>query len=238
MGSQRQGKIARLPFAIREQLNLRILNGERGSTILPWLNGLPEVSRILEEDFEGLFVSDNNLTNWRQGGYEDWRKRRESIERTKELATYSISIAQAAGGNLTEGAAAILSGKVLEAIELLDGLLKPGADGQKPDLDAASITGMAEALAGLSESLTALRTGDQNNRRLRQNDEKLEILRKRLAQTEEALQLAQKKFQRSSCELFVKWFDDQRVKGILAGAEANDIKTEKLGQVIFGEDWK
>ncbi|MGO8676222.1 MAG: hypothetical protein ACLQVX_10175 [Limisphaerales bacterium] len=37
------GKIARLPLAIRQQLNLRLQNGELAQDLLSWLNQLPEV---------------------------------------------------------------------------------------------------------------------------------------------------------------------------------------------------
>ncbi|MGP8238342.1 MAG: hypothetical protein ACLQVW_23420 [Limisphaerales bacterium] len=39
----RNGKIARLPLAIRQQLNLRLQNGELAQDRLSWLNHLPEV---------------------------------------------------------------------------------------------------------------------------------------------------------------------------------------------------
>ncbi|PWU12510.1 MAG: hypothetical protein C5B50_21280 [Verrucomicrobia bacterium] len=68
----RLGKIARLPHAIREQINLRLQNGESGQPILNWLNSLPEVRSIVESEFGGQPVSHSNLTRWRQGGYRDW----------------------------------------------------------------------------------------------------------------------------------------------------------------------
>ncbi|MGO8696966.1 MAG: hypothetical protein ACLQVY_04515 [Limisphaerales bacterium] len=39
----RNGKIARLPLAIRQQLNQRLQNGELAQDLLSWLNHLPEV---------------------------------------------------------------------------------------------------------------------------------------------------------------------------------------------------
>ena len=39
----RNGKIARLPLAIPQQLNLRLQNGELAQDLLSWLNRLPEV---------------------------------------------------------------------------------------------------------------------------------------------------------------------------------------------------
>ncbi len=38
----RNGKIARLPLAVRQQLNQRLQNGELARDLLSWLNRLPE----------------------------------------------------------------------------------------------------------------------------------------------------------------------------------------------------
>ena len=41
------GKIARLPHAIRNQLNLRLQDGEQGKNLVQWLNSLTEVKFVL-----------------------------------------------------------------------------------------------------------------------------------------------------------------------------------------------
>ena len=162
-------------MAIREQLNHRLIDGESAARILPWLNALPETIKLLEEDFEGLRINDNNLSDWRLGGYQDWLKRRERLERTREMAQWSVKLARANGGNLTEGAAAILTGQILEVLE-------GAAEPMTP-----------EGFASLTKALIALRSGDhsqkvieQNNRRLAQNDRKIEQLEKRLKLQQEA----------------------------------------------------
>lgn len=233
----RQGKIARLSDALRNELNQRLLDGQSGRKILDWLNAHEEVLKKLEEDPEGLRVSDNNLSNWRKGGYTEWLTRRERLARTKDLAGYSVKLAEASGGKLSEGAAAILSGRIMEMLEVLDKLTaEPGPDEAAPD--AAQIAAASAALSSLAESLASLRNGDQNNRRLEQNDEKLALLKSRLEQTQKQLDLAKQYFQRKYMAEFPKWFEDQRIRNILAGDDTTDAKTEKLGQVIFGEDWK
>src|SRR5262245_46069972 len=118
-----KGKIGRLPLHIREEINRRLLEGQSGSKNLPWLNELDEVSAVLQEDFEGLLVNDENLSQWRKGGYAQWLRRRDQLDRTRELAAMSVKLAKAGGGNLAEGAAAILSGKVLDVLEKLDELI-------------------------------------------------------------------------------------------------------------------
>jgi len=75
----RRGKIARLPKAVRDELNTRLQNGEMGSALIEWLNGLPEVKEVLKAQFEGRPVNDQNLSDWRHGGYADWEVRQEKV---------------------------------------------------------------------------------------------------------------------------------------------------------------
>ena len=67
----RNGKIARLPLAIRQQLNLRLQNGELAQDLLSWLNQLPEVQVILAAHFAAKPIDESNLSHWKQGGYLD-----------------------------------------------------------------------------------------------------------------------------------------------------------------------
>ena len=71
----RRGKIARLPKGIREELNKRLQNGEEGEPIVAWLNSLPEVQKAVAEDFGGFAITEQNLSEWRKGGFRDWEAR-------------------------------------------------------------------------------------------------------------------------------------------------------------------
>ena len=66
----RNGKIARIPLEIREQLNARLADGEPGNRLVEWLNSSPDVMRVMAEQFEGRPITENNLSEWRAGGYE------------------------------------------------------------------------------------------------------------------------------------------------------------------------
>jgi hypothetical protein len=82
MSRPRNGKIARLPREIRDTLNTRLDDSSSQSPeILAWLNSLPDVLQILERDFESRPISEQNLSEWRQGGFRDWQLRQESRER-------------------------------------------------------------------------------------------------------------------------------------------------------------
>jgi hypothetical protein len=87
-------KIANLPNDIREQLNLRLLEGEPGRELAAWLNALPEVQSVLASQFNGSAISEVNLTHWRQGGYLQWFTERECFDSARALAAGDCDLAK------------------------------------------------------------------------------------------------------------------------------------------------
>lgn len=81
----RNGKIARLPVEIREELNRRLENGEKGRRLLEWLNGLREVKELMDKDFGGRAISAGSLSEWKTGGFADWKIQRETVLIAKEF---------------------------------------------------------------------------------------------------------------------------------------------------------
>ena len=73
MNTNRNGKIARLPESIRNELNHRLHAGDRGQPLVVWLNSLPEVRHEIRKSFAGKPITAANLSQWRNGGYRDWR---------------------------------------------------------------------------------------------------------------------------------------------------------------------
>ena len=56
----RHGKIARLPFGIREQLNVRLYDGATAASLVPWLNSLPAVQPLLDaKDWTNVGVTND-----------------------------------------------------------------------------------------------------------------------------------------------------------------------------------
>ena len=76
----RTGKIARLPQVLRSELNRRLRDGENGATLVEWLNALPEVQEVLETDFAGRPLNEQNLSEWRQGGFREWQRHQDSCD--------------------------------------------------------------------------------------------------------------------------------------------------------------
>ena len=84
----RNGKIARLPREIRDELNQRLDDGAQGKDLVEWLNSLADVKEILSGEFGGEPISEQNLSRWKQGGFPDWQRqqeRREAVSRLVEM---------------------------------------------------------------------------------------------------------------------------------------------------------
>ena len=91
MNNTRRGKIARLPKAVREELNRRLDNGQPGKQVVAWLNALPEVQAVLRDEFGGRVINDQNLTDWKQGGYCDWVVQQAAMELAVRLEENAVA---------------------------------------------------------------------------------------------------------------------------------------------------
>ena len=105
----RKGKIARLPHAVREELNQRLQNGESGTQLLAWLNSHPETQRVLAESFDGRPINHPNLTAWRSGGFKDWLAGRELREEARKMAAEPKEPGAVTGKRMTDHLSTVLA---------------------------------------------------------------------------------------------------------------------------------
>jgi hypothetical protein len=84
----RNGKIARLPHDVREELNIRLERSERSPKLLAWLNALPAVQAFVQQEFGGESVSKHNLSRWRLGGFQDWLTRRDFFAQAQNTGDF------------------------------------------------------------------------------------------------------------------------------------------------------
>ena len=116
MTNQRRGKIARLPLAIREELNERMQNGHKGAPLLEWLNSLPAVREMLAVDFDGQPVCKQNLSRWRRGGYRDWLLEQGAMEAMRHIQPDSQELSEKSGG-ITNNMALWIAARYLVAVK-------------------------------------------------------------------------------------------------------------------------
>lgn len=209
-----------MPAEIRKELNRRLHNGQNGRTVLPWLNGLEDVRTVLAQAFDGRAINSQNLSAWREGGYQEWLTHEGRAQHTRQLAERAAELARASGGALSEGAAAIAAGRMLE-------LLETCTDPALPDDKQLG----PEQLSDIIEDLAKLRATDIAKQRADQDALKI-------GQKDVELKLARQKFQRETAELFLKWHSNQRATEIASSSLSNADKIETLGKQMFGDLWE
>jgi hypothetical protein len=103
----RNGKIARLPLAIKTELNERMRNGEKSPGLLAWLNSLPAAKEVLAAEFESSELNGDNLSRWRRGGYQDWLEEEQTKEAAVTLANRAAALEVLSVGSLTQNMALV-----------------------------------------------------------------------------------------------------------------------------------
>lgn len=73
---------------------------------------------------------------------------------------------------------------------------------------------------------------------LRTQDVKSWVALRRTQKEAGDLKLSQQKFRRETCDLFLKWSEDERALDIAASGASSGDKIDRLGQLMFGDDWK
>ena len=156
-------------------------------------------------------ITPQNLSAWRSSGYAHWLRDQSRADHIRTYAETASTIAQAAGGDPAAVGSRILAARMLDLLETAD----------------------TETAPHLARAVANLRKGETDQQKLA-----LERQRQRLAQ--ESLDLQRQRFQRQTCELFIKWHADNRITTILTDTSTNnDEKTEALGRAIFGDElWR
>jgi hypothetical protein len=121
----RNGKIARLPLEIREQINRRLERCEPAPKLLPWLNALPEVQELLRDEFEGEPISSQNLSQWRRGGFRDWLYRMDMQAGLVNAAELATALPEGSETEMADNVATVLVARFAELLTRWDGKHSP-----------------------------------------------------------------------------------------------------------------
>src|SRR5260370_19390085 len=164
MSPTRNGKIAGLPLEVRQELNRRLDEGEQGKKLVAWLNGLPEVQAMVATEFGGKAIREQNLSEWKQGGYRDWLAKQEALEIAERLGEDATEWNTEGRGSLTDTLAFWLVARYALATRRV------------------AETGGREGWSLLREmcgDIVELRKGDHTAERLQIEREQLELERKK-----------------------------------------------------------
>lgn len=100
MSTTRVGKIGRLPKCIRDMLGQRIEDGEPGKETVKWLNGLSGVQRVLKEQFGDRPITEQNISEWKQGGHPEWLRQEQTRSLVSQLTEQAEDLGEASNGQV------------------------------------------------------------------------------------------------------------------------------------------
>lgn len=204
-----RSKIGRLPFVMRNELNERLRDGASSSEITEWINASKEFKAVQKREKCGE-LNAQNLTDWRNTGYKDWLTDQASAERIRRLAEMSSVMVQASGFTPATVAARLAAAQLMEVAN-------------NPD-DPKALNNAAGAIA----SLRGVEVAEERNA----------LAKQRVELAMASLDLDRKKFQRTTCELFVKWYSNEAARTIVEDKTLDaDARTEALGQLLFADLW-
>jgi hypothetical protein len=133
---RRNGKFARLPQALREELNVMLRDGATYREI---------IERAAQA---GIRLGGGNIVTWKKGGYQDWLKEQSQFETIKARREFALALLQANSGATIQEA-----GLQIAAAQIYDLLinLNPKSLKKKLETDPAQYTRMITTLTRLSE---------------------------------------------------------------------------------------
>ena len=205
------GKIARLPKAIREQVNRRLEDGQPTSVMVPWLNELPAVKKVMATYFGGAEINHRNISNWRATGYKRWVERQEILAEVKELAEEAADINATSADGLMRMTATLACTKLLQLLR-----------GEKTS--ASDVVKIGFAIAALNNVELSRVRAEHEERRLEQKDE--------------LVTLAWDKHLRDCAAIALRVLNDAQAKAVQQAPINNEAKIELIGRRMFGKLWR
>lgn len=110
MSNRRTGKIARLPKELRDVVNLMLQDGAPYAAIIEKL-----------ADHGHADINEQNVTNWKDGGYQDWCNEQSRLDDMRAKREFALEIvAQNDGSKLHEATLHLAASQLYEALTEFD----------------------------------------------------------------------------------------------------------------------
>lgn len=110
MPNARTGKIARAPFEVRTRVNEMLRDGATAGAVIKFL-----------ESKDIFAVSEMNVTNWRQGGHQDWLSEQARLSDMQAKREFALEIVkQNEGSKLHEASLQLAASQLYEVLTEFD----------------------------------------------------------------------------------------------------------------------
>lgn len=109
MSNRRTGKIARLPKEWRDVVNLMLRDGATYQQVIEKLGD------------HGKEINEQNVTNWKEGGYQDWLSEQERLDDMREKRDFAFEIVkQNEGSKIHEAGLNLAASQIFELLQDFD----------------------------------------------------------------------------------------------------------------------
>ncbi len=141
MSQARTGKIARAPYNVRMAVNTMLRDGATSRQVIALLDGAGITG-----------VNEQNVTNWREGGYQDWCKEQSRLDEMAAKREFALEVVkQNQGSQIHEATLHLAASQLYEALTDFDlGNLKTLL-AEKPENYAQIVNSLAKLSKGALE---------------------------------------------------------------------------------------
>jgi hypothetical protein len=117
----RTGKIARLPKTLRDSVNLALQDGATAQRVMQLITEAKASGATNGDGTEIEIPNDQNLTNWREGGYADWLKENERLNDMRAKREFALRIvSENEGGKIHEAGLNLAASQIFELLQDFD----------------------------------------------------------------------------------------------------------------------
>ncbi len=110
VSNRRTGKIARLPKDLRDVVNFALRDGATYRSVLALL-----------ETHGQAGINEQNLTNWKEGGYQDWLKEQDRLADLTAQRDFAIEAVKASSGSpIPEAGLRVAGSQLLDVMSSFD----------------------------------------------------------------------------------------------------------------------
>jgi len=218
------GKIGRLPKCTRDELGQRIEDGEPGKELVKWLNGLSGVQRVLKEQFGERPITEQNLSEWKQTGHQEWLRHQKACEKLRWLTERADDLENEADGmEISDRLGSVLAA---ELASLAEKLLEENTDPKE----------RWRLMQEVLRELRHLRHEDHNGQRNQLQRERWE--RETERQDEEDLKREEKERKNHLIDACFSPMHNQAVVECFGGGEYGKKMAELIHRIKFDLPWK
>ena len=110
MSQARTGKIARASFEVRTHVNVMLRDGNTAKAVMSFLEGAGITG-----------VNEQNVTNWRDGGFQDWLSEQSRLDDMRAKREFALQIVKENDGSkLHEATLHLAASQLYDALEDFD----------------------------------------------------------------------------------------------------------------------